>query len=208
VTANGGSQFAGSWGPQTSSATVTPTEATAAASVIKSFVHNEAACVTVRYGVEVDNTSNNAFTGVCGAAGKCTAGKIGASCSTAADCNFTVEENETLSALSDSAYADLTTLHGSVLGTNCNQASWTAVAADTSAAGTGGGLFGSIAPGSNYTCQFDAQFCGSLASNNCFSQSDTVTATLVGDEATDGTFAAASNQISVQECVTATPSSP
>ena len=161
------------------SVSVVSTEVPTTATVVKSLVATTAACATVRYGVEVDNTTDKAF-----------------------------DEIETLSALGDSVYGDLTTLHGNVLGTNCNQASWIHAAGDTSSAGTGGGTFSTIDPGKNYTCQFDGQFCGALV-NSCFSQSDTVTATLTGDEAGDTVpGAVTSNQVTVKECLSATATTP
>jgi len=134
--------------------------------------------------VEVDNTSSN-IAGVCDTAvtHKCTAGKVGAACSTNANCDFTVEESETLSALTDTAYGDITAVAGNVKATTCS-------------------LTQSIAAGGKYNCTFDGQFCSAPDAQGCISQTDKITATVVGDEASDTAFNPVSNQITVTECLT------
>jgi hypothetical protein len=174
VSASGTSQFGGAWGPQQASATVTPVEATVTASVIKNAPTTVAACATVNYTVEVDNSS--AF-----------------------------DETETLSGLSDNAYSNITAVGGNVLGTNCNQTTFVGDGSPT--AGYPGGAFSTIAASGSYKCSFEGTFCGALDLNGCISKSDTVTATLKGDEAADSTFAANSNQITVKECLTTTVTS-
>jgi len=49
-----------------------------------------------------------------------------------------------------------------------------------------------IAVGGNYKCTFDAQFCSAVDINTCISHTNTVTATLVGDEAGNASFNPAS----------------
>lgn len=168
--------------PNSNPVTVFSDEAGSTAKVIKTVVGPVNACVTVRYKVEVDNTSGS-------------------------------DETETLSALTDSvaggAAQDLTKLgngtQGTVLGTTCNQP----------AAGGLGTLAGSpgvpfptnIAPGGNYSCNFDMQFCNTAAldAQGCFTTpTDAATATLGGDEAGDNVnLTPSSAAISAKVCVTA-----
>jgi hypothetical protein len=144
---------------QTNQVTVNSTDAPTAATATKSFNATVAACATVRYNVEVDNTSG-------------------------------ADEQETLSALSDSSFGSITSVHDNVLATTCSVSQ-------------------TIAPGGNYKCTFDAQFCtasndSGLDANGCFSHSNTVnTVTLVGDESADAPFNATSNQLTVKECIAA-----
>jgi hypothetical protein len=178
-----GTSSGGGFGPSTSnSVLVTPLEAQATGGVVKGFNGVNNVCVTGTYAVEVDNTSAN-IAGTC-VSGKCTTGKVGAACSTNTGCDFTVDEGETLSALSDDAYGDITSVHSNVKATTCS-------------------LPQPIAAGGKYNCTFDGQFC-SAPVNNCISQTDKITATLVGDEATDTAFNPVSNQITVTECLTQT----
>ena len=76
----------------TANATVTVTEAEAAAADIKTSASAipTSGCATVRYNIEVDNTSD-----------------------------LTTDETVTLSALTDSQYGDITSVQGNVLGTTC-----------------------------------------------------------------------------------------
>ena len=50
------------------------------------------------------------------------------------------------------------------------------------------------------------QFCSAVDGNTCIHHDDTITGTVVGDEASDTTFNPASNTLRVQECLT--PSTP
>jgi len=176
------------FGPSTSnSVSVTSTEVPSTATVTKGFVATEAACATVRYQVDVKNTS-------------------------------ALDEVETLSALNDSPFGDLTKCTNTgcannsgangtfqILGTNCGLA--TAVGTLLSNPGSGGGAFGTLAVGATYTCQFDGQFCSALDNNKCVSNSDTTSATLKGDEATNATFTSGSNTLTVKECLAVTVTS-
>jgi len=180
VSVSGTSQFAGAF-PSTNSntVTVTPTEAPSAAVVTKGLgsPNLTAGCATARFSVDVHNTSDSLAAGVCNTGVTphvCSAGNIGASCSTNSDCNVaaTIDESETLTALSDSVYGDVTTCAGSlngcsgginttILGTTCGVASGEGSLVNTAGAGA---LPHDLAPGAHYTCAFDAQFCGTLGS--------------------------------------------
>jgi hypothetical protein len=147
----------------TANASVTIAEAPATANVIKTSasVMPTSGCATVRYGVEVENTTG-----------------------------LTTDETESLSALTDTTYGDITTVQGNVLGTTC-----AATGKGTLSGAGAGALPTTIAVGGNYTCQFDAQVCGNTKAlsttaappnaTNCpagLEVTDTVSGTLVGDE--------------------------
>lgn len=143
-------------GQQSNSVSVTSTEVPTTASVTKDFGSTLAACATVRYNVEVDNTS-------------------------------ALDEVATVSALNDSSFGSITSVHDSVLATTCSVSQ-------------------SISVGGNYKCTFDAQFCSAVDANTCISHSNQVTATVKGDEASDVAFNQASQTLTVKECLTATAS--
>ena len=149
-------------GVQTNQVTVHSSDAPATATVTKSFTANEAACATVRYNVEIDNTSG-------------------------------FDEDETLSALQDDGFGDITKVQGHVLATTCSAPQ-------------------TIKAGGKYSCNFDAQICSNpnndsgLDANGCFTHSNTINVvTLVADEPTDAPFNATSNQLTVKECIQMTP---
>ena len=161
------------------SVSVISTEVPSTATVLKGFVGTEAGCATVRYSVDVQNTS-------------------------------ALDETESLSALNDSAYGDVTKCTNAncantsgangtlqVLGTTCGVTSGIGTLIGTTGAGA---LSASLATGAHYTCQFDAQFCSALDSNSCISNIDKVTATLKGDEASDVAFNQGGNTLTVKEC--------
>jgi len=172
------------FGPSTSnSVAVTSTEVPSTATVTKGFVATEAGCATVRYQVDVKNTS-------------------------------TLDETETLSALNDSPYGDLTKctnigcLNNSgangtfqILGTTCGQPA--AGGLGTLSGSPGAGALGTINTGATYSCQFDGQFCSALDNGKCISNSDKASATLKGDESTDVAFTQGGNTLTVKECFTA-----
>lgn len=82
---------AGKFGPTTSnSVSVVSNEATSSATVTKGVVATEAACATVRYSVDVHNSSASG-----------------------------TDETQTLTGLNDSAFGDITTTHDHVLATTC-----------------------------------------------------------------------------------------
>ncbi len=133
VNVSGHGSSAGSFGPTPSSeVTVTSGEAPTTGTITKSYGSTTNVCTTVRYKVEVANTSAS-----------------------------NTDETITLSALQDSVFGDITTLHGSVLGTTCG------VATDAHGLGTLADPYGEgtlpqtlAVGGGKYTCQFDARFCG------------------------------------------------
>jgi hypothetical protein len=188
VQVTGHGATAGTFAPTTSnSATVTSGEAPSTATITKSLVSTTAGCATVRYGVDVKNTSS-------------------------------ADEVLSLSALSDSFYGVITATHGSgdgaVLGTTCGVANGVGTLAGT---GNGAGTFPQTLAvnGSDYICQFDAQFCGTLSTinlpggGNCsgIHNVDSVTATMTGDEGE--VVSQNANTLTVDECFTSyTSSSP
>jgi hypothetical protein len=91
--------------------------------------------------------------------------------------NTDAYETLTLSALSDNVFGDITSLHGSVLRTDC--------AGNTK-----------ITAGSSYTCTFDAQFCSAATTPvKTVQDVDTVTATLADDDG--NTITPSSNNLTV-----------
>ncbi len=164
VTVNGVAQNGTTPLSGTANATVTITEADSTAADIKTSASAipTSGCATVRYNVEVDNTSG-----------------------------LTTDETETLSALNDTQYGDITTLQGNVLGTTCGVATGQGTLSGPGA----GALPATLAvsgPSAKYTCQFDAKVCGNTSAltnppnaTNCpagVEIIDTVSGTLVGDE--------------------------
>ena len=171
---------AGTFGPSGSnSVTVTSHEAATTGTITKGFVGNTAGCATVRYSVEVKNTSGTG-----------------------------TDESLNLSGLNDSAFGDITTTHGTgtnaVLGTTCGQASsGNGLGSLNTVAGAG--AFPATIPVNNgtYTCQFDGQFCGAVDSSGCFSHSNTVSATLTDDE--NAVVSLTPGTLNLKECLTGTP---
>jgi hypothetical protein len=188
ITGHGAS--AGTFGPTSSnSVTVTSNEAASTATITKSLVSTTAGCATVRYGVDVKNTSS-------------------------------ADETLTLSALSDSSYGDITkwtgTGNASVLGTTCGVTTGVGSLSGIAGAGT---LSKTLAvSGSDYTCQFDAQFCGTLTTitlpagsnpSTCLGIQHTnqVTGTLTGDDTPPEVVSQTENTLTVDECFTSFSSS-
>jgi hypothetical protein len=141
----------------TASATVTIGEAAAKAQVAKSLDGGQE-CAIARYKVKVDNLSP-----------------------------ASTDETETLSALSDSAFGDITKLGTGptpkVVGTTCGVVDGLGTLAGT---GNGAGVLGTIAVGGSYTCKFDGEFCAALgtagACTTGLENIDTVTATLTKED--------------------------
>jgi len=159
VNVRGHGSVNGTFGPtQSNSVQVVSHEAATTGTITKSFVGNTAGCATVRYGVEVKNTSASG-----------------------------TDETLNLSAFNDSAFGSITTVHGTgnnaVLGTTCAVASGSPGLGSLSGS-TGAGALPVTIPvnGGTYTCQFDGQFCSALDQSGCFSHINTVSATLTGDE--------------------------
>ena len=70
-----------------------------------------------------------------------------------------------------------------------------------------------IAVGGSYTCEFDGKFCGALAANGGCAQglthTNTVTATLLGDESTDTVVEDTTlSSLKVDVCVTSSHPAP
>jgi hypothetical protein len=158
VTASGHSSLntSSTFGPTSSNTvTVTSTDAPSTATTTKGVVGTEAACATVRYSVDVKNTSgfdealslsafnDNAY----GSITSLHTGILGTTCGVA------------------SGSPGLGTLSGS-----------TGAGALPAALAVGG---------SDYQCQFDGQFCSALDANSCISHTNSVSGTLASDEAGD-----------------------
>jgi hypothetical protein len=98
----------GTFGPTNSnSVSVVSNEAPTTATTTKGFVATEAACATVRYSVDVHNTSASG-----------------------------TDETLSMSALNDDAFGSVTSVHGSVLGTTCGVASGVGTLTGSAGAGT------------------------------------------------------------------------
>jgi len=168
------------------SVTVTSSDAPSTATLTNDVVATTASCATVRYSVDVKNTSG-------------------------------ADESIMLTALTDSAYGDLTKCTNAscannsgasgslqILGTTCGLAS----GIGTLAGNAGSGVFPASLSvgGSDYKCQFDAQFCSALDNNSCISNLDTPGGSFTGDEAADKITASA-NTLTVKECLQTTVNS-
>jgi hypothetical protein len=177
VTANGKDQ-GGGLVTSSDTATASITEVSASSSVDKSLDSGHA-CATVRYKVEVDNTSG-----------------------------ATTDETLSLGSLLDSAYGDITKVGGNVLGTTCGVATTSAGSGTLSNSFGAGALPATIAVGGKYTCEFDGQFCAALGMfGTCatgLEQKDTVTASLTGDETGQTITGPNSASLTVDTCFTST----
>jgi len=136
------------------------------------------ACAIARYKVEVQNTSGTS-----------------------------TDESESLTALADSPYGSITTVHGNVLGTTCGVATNAAGLGTLSGSSGAGTLSATLAPGDKYTCEFDGEFCATLGTHGaCTSgleQMDTVTASLSDDNGEGNPVTVTgSNQLTVDVCFT------
>ena len=194
ATANGvGQDGVAPFSNQSNSVTVTFNEAPTTATTAKSFISTQAGCATVRYDVDIHNTSGADETLMLEASAPGTPPVV---------------------ALNDSQYGDVTKVQGNVLGTTCGIASGS-YGLGTMASGkpgalmsTAGTLPSTIATGGDYTCQFDAQFCSGLGtvttstgSCNGIQQTDTITPALLDDEGNP--FTNVSNTLTVSECFSA-----
>jgi hypothetical protein len=175
ATANGvGADGKTGFSTQSNSVTVTVNEAASTATITKRMEGTLAGCATVRYGVDIKNTS-------------------------AADETLTLQKSAggtpPIIALNDSQFGDVTKVQGNVLGTTCGIASGN-YGLGTMASGQSGQLQSTadvlpatILVGGHYICQFDAQFCGGIGSidtgtGTCsgIQNTDTITPALIGDE--------------------------
>jgi len=184
----GGSSGTASGG--SNSVMVTSGEAPSTATVTKGLNATTHACVTERYKVDVASTS-------------------------------TADETLSLTALNDTAsdFGNITTVQGNILGTTCGQTAGLAGAGSLSTftvvapGGTedathlqGGALPDNLTVGgSDYVCYFDAQLCSDLStsSNNCFTHTNSINATMAGDEKEAVTINA--NSVTAKVCVTVAP---
>jgi hypothetical protein len=180
VTVSGHGTAAGKFGPtSTNSVQVVSNEAPTTGTIVKTFGGNTASCATVRYNVQVNNSSASG-----------------------------TDETLTLSALNDSAFGDITALSSSVLGTTCGVlvgAPGLGSLSGVTASATNGGALPATIPVNNgaYKCQFDGNFCSALDSNGCFTHSNTVSGTLKGDDSEAVTLTPGS--LNVKECLVGTP---
>ncbi len=167
---------AGTFGPSTSnSVTVVSNEALTSGTITKGFGGNTAACATVRYNVAVTNTSASG-----------------------------TDETLSLNSLNDGSFGSITTVHDTVLGTTCGVANGLGTLAGT---GNGAGVL-PVTLGVNggvYSCQFDAQICGGLDGNGCFTHSNTVSAGLTGDEGAGDVVSLTPGALDLKECIVGTP---
>lgn len=176
---DGTTRFSGS----SNSVTVSVNEAASTATITKSLSSTKAGCATVRYGVDVANTSS-------------------------------ADEDLTLSTLNDTFFGSITTVHGAVLGTTCGVAGSTGLGSLSALPGAGALPASLPVGGSDYTCQFDAQFCGPLTSvpdgkgGLCsgIENVDKVTATMTSDE-TGVVVTQTANTLTVDECISGSSSS-
>ena len=168
------------------SVTVTSTDAPSTATTTKGYGLTTAGCATVRYTVDVENTS--------------TADEV-LSLSALNDSQFgdltaCTNANCTLTGTSTTVPVP----PPQIVGTTCGVVDGLGTLAGT---GNGAGTLSSVSLGvsKGYKCQFDAQFCSGLDTNGCFSNTDKVTATLAGDESEAVTVKA--NSLTVKECFAA-----
>jgi hypothetical protein len=172
-------------GGSSNSVTVTSHEAPTTAEVDKGVNATTAACATIRYSVDVKNTS---------AAG--------------------TDETLTLTGLNDNGFGDITTCqtgtgctatgNPKILGTTCGVDAGIGTLTGTNGAGSFGATGKIIAVGGDYSCLFDAQICSGLT-NGCFTHSNRVTASLSGDEGGElVTVSTVPDPLNVKVCVATT----
>lgn len=177
------------FGPTPSnSVLVTSSDAPSTATLTKGVTATTASCATVRYSVNVANTSGADEALMLTALTDSAYGNV-TQC-TNANC-----------ANNSGASGSL-----QILGTTCGVASGIGTLAGT----TGAGVLPASLPvgGNHYLCTFDAQFCSALDNNSCISNAGHLGGTFTGDEAAD-TITATANTLTVKEClqttVTSTP---
>jgi len=148
-------------------------EADSTATTAKTYESTTSACATVRYKVDVHNTSAT-----------------------------TSDEVLTLSGLTDNPYGDITKLQtGVVLGTTCGPG-FNGNGLGT-LNGSKAVPFGKLNPDDHYVCEFDAQFCSAPDASGCIQQSDTITPTLTGDDGPGEVISNTGGSLTVKECFTA-----
>jgi hypothetical protein len=141
-------------GGGSNSVTVISHEAPSTATVTKGVNSTTGLCATVRYSVNVKNTSG-------------------------VDETLTLSAlNDTAS-----DFGSLTSVHGNILGTTCGVATGSPGLGTLSGSTGGGSLSTTLAPNAAYQCYFDGQFCGVPdATTHCITHSNAINATLLGDE--------------------------
>ena len=137
------------------SVSVTSSDAPSTATITKGVTATEAACATVRYNVDVANTSG-------------------------ADENLTVNTLSD-SAYGDVTKLGASIL-GTTCGVATTSPGLGTLSGSSGAGVLPASL---LVGGADYKCQFDAQFCSGLDPNSCISNTDRVSGTFSGDEAAD-----------------------
>jgi hypothetical protein len=141
-------------GGGSNSVTVVSGENPSTATVTKGLNSTTNVCATIRYSVDVKNTSGVDETVT-----------LSALNDTAAD------------------FGSITSVHGNILGTTCGVASGSPGLGTLSGSTGGGTLSTTLSPGSEYQCLFDGQVCGVPdPSTGCITHSNAINATLAGDE--------------------------
>jgi len=185
VSGHSGTNTSSTFTQGSNSVTVTSTDAASTATTTKGVVATEAACATVRYSVDVHNTSGADEVLSLSALNDSAYGNLTAC--TNANCANNSGGNGSLQ----------------ILGTTCGVTNGLGTLSGT---GNGAGaLPASVAVDGHYQCQFDAQFCSALDPNSCVSNVDSVTATLAGDESEAVTVT--KNTLTVKECLATTVTS-
>jgi hypothetical protein len=182
VNVSGTGASSGTFGPTPSgSVEVVSGENPSTATITKGFLATTQACATVRYSVDVKDTS-----------------------SIDESVTLTALNDNVFGDLTKCTNTGCTNTGGTlILGTNCGVA--TAVGTLLNATGLNGftgGAFASIAASSDYKCAFDAQFCGTLDANSCIQNTDRVSGSFTGDESETGTsfITVTNNALTVKEC--------
>jgi hypothetical protein len=183
VTASGHSDLSttSTFSQSSNTVTVTSTDAPSTAKVTKDVDSTTAACATVRYTVDVKNTSG-------------------------ADENLSLSglSDTPYGDLTACTNAGCTNTGGTlILGTTCG-IDTLKPGLGTLSGSLGGGTFAASLPvgGADYQCKFDAQFCSALTSG-CISSIDQITPSLTADEAGDK-ITVTSDKVTVKECLTTT----
>lgn len=167
------------FGPtQSNSVTVVSHESPSTATVTKGTVRTTHACVTVRYSVDVSNTSG-------------------------ADENLTLSAfNDSAFGSITTVHGDVLGTTCGVASTSPGLGT----ASDLSGGGVLPASL--PVGGADYKCNFDGHFCSDLpAGTTCFSHTNKVTATISDDSSEGNPVTETGNTLTAQECITLTPTS-
>jgi len=192
VNVSGGGSSTGTFGPTNSnSVEVVSGEAPSTAKITKGYDSTQAACVTVRYNVDVANTS-----------------------AVDESLSLTGLTDNPFGDLTKCTNTGCTNSGGNIiLGTTCGVAvgnaglgslsGVTATATNGGALPTGSSQLQGGAGSTDYKCQFDAQFCSALDASSCISNTDKVSGSFTGDEGETGTsfITVTNNALTVKECL-------